>query len=106
MSEVIIPGKFFKYRCRSVPFGAFGGHQVIKSGTENRRFSVPLLKVGRNSPSLPYRYLGPYRRIYIRKLKFGTALNFTCEIGGCRRIQYIHARSRTWKAHNKHRRTF
>ena len=30
-------------------------HQVIKSWTENRRFFVPLLKVRRTLPSLPYR---------------------------------------------------
>jgi len=42
-----------------VQFGAFCGYQVIKSGTENRRFSVPLLKVGRNLPSLLYRFRGP-----------------------------------------------
>jgi len=35
------PGNFWKCRCKSVQFGAFWGHQVIKSGTENRRFSVP-----------------------------------------------------------------
>jgi len=40
--------------CKSVQFGAFWGHQVIKSGMENKGFSVPILKVGRNSPSLPY----------------------------------------------------
>ena len=34
-------------------------HQVIKSGPENPRFSVPLLKVARNLPSLPYRFRGP-----------------------------------------------
>ena len=27
---------------------------VVQSGTENRRFSVPLLEVGRNLPSLSY----------------------------------------------------
>ena len=43
-----------KYWCKSVQFGAFWRHQVIKSPTENRRFSVPLIKVGRNSSSLPY----------------------------------------------------
>jgi len=30
-------GNFFlKYRCKSVRFGAFWGHQVMKSGMENR----------------------------------------------------------------------
>jgi len=29
-------GEGLKYRCKSVQFGAFWGHQVIKSGTENR----------------------------------------------------------------------
>jgi len=33
-------------------------HRVIKSGTENWRFYVPLLKVARNLPSLPYRFHG------------------------------------------------
>ena len=27
--------------CKSVQFGAFWAHQVVNSGTENRRFSVP-----------------------------------------------------------------
>ena len=31
-------------------------HQVIRSGAENRRFSVPLLKVARNLPSRSYRF--------------------------------------------------
>ena len=56
---VLPPGKFGKYMCKSVQFGSFWGHQVIKSGTKNRRFSVPLLKVGRNLPSLPCRFRGP-----------------------------------------------
>ena len=58
----VTPGNLWKYRCKSVQLGAFLGHQVIKSGTENRRFSVPLLKVGRNLPSLPYRFRGPCTR--------------------------------------------
>ena len=49
---------FWKYRCKSVQFGAFRGHQVIKSETIFRP-TVPLLKVGRKSPSLPYRSRGP-----------------------------------------------
>ena len=33
----VTPGKFLKIcRCKSVQFSAFWGHQVIKSGTENR----------------------------------------------------------------------
>ena len=51
---------FGKYRCKSVQFGALWGHQVMKSETANRRFSAPLLKVGRNLPSLPYRFRGPW----------------------------------------------
>jgi len=35
-------------------------HQVIKSGKENRRFSVPLLKVGREfTVPVVYRFRGP-----------------------------------------------
>ena len=34
-------------------------HQVIKRGTENQRFSVPLLNVGRNLSSPPYRFRSP-----------------------------------------------
>jgi len=37
---------FWKYWCKFVQFGALWGQQVIKSGIENRRFSVPLLKSG------------------------------------------------------------
>ena len=40
---------FRKYRCKSVQFGALWGHQVIKSGTENRGI------LGRNLPSLQWR---------------------------------------------------
>jgi len=32
---------FWKYRCKSVLFGAFWGHQVMKSGKENTRFPAP-----------------------------------------------------------------
>jgi len=57
-------GKFFwKYRCKSVQFGAFWGHQVMESGTENTCFSAPFLKVGRNLLSLPYRFRGPWCKI-------------------------------------------
>ena len=51
---------FWKYRCKSVQFGACCGHLVIKSGTENWRFSIPLLKVGWNLPSLAYSFRGPW----------------------------------------------
>ena len=34
-------------------------HQVIKSGMENRHFSVPLLKVAWNLASLPYGFCSP-----------------------------------------------
>jgi len=40
-------------------FGAFWEHQVIKSWTENRHFSAPLLKVGRDLPSLSNRSAAP-----------------------------------------------
>jgi len=51
----VLPRKFFwKCSCKSVQVGAFWGHQVIKSWTENRCFSVP-----RNLPSVPYRFRGP-----------------------------------------------
>jgi len=33
--------------------------RVIKSGTENRRLSVPLLKVAQNLPCLSYRFRSP-----------------------------------------------
>jgi len=58
--EVLHWLNFWKYKCISVQFGAFLGHQVIKSGTENRCFTIPLLKVGWNSPFLPYRFHGPW----------------------------------------------
>jgi len=75
--RVLPPGNFRKYWCKYVQFGAFWGHQVIKCGTENRRFSVPLLKVGRNLPSLPYRFRGPCLHVYkvSGEIKFNRRFN-------------------------------
>jgi len=59
-SRVLHTGNLGKYRCKSVQLDAFWGHQIIKSGTEIRRFSAPLLKVGRNSLCLPCRFRGSW----------------------------------------------
>jgi len=69
--RMLPPEIFWKYRCKSVQFDAFWGHQVIKSGTKNGRFSVPLLKVGWNLPSPPCRFRGPW--CYLQKSGFRQA---------------------------------
>jgi len=52
--------------CKCVQFGAFWGHQVIKSEMENRH-CVPLLKVGWNLLSLLYHIASaaPARALYM-----------------------------------------
>jgi len=50
-SRVLALGNFWKYRCA---IWCIWWHQVVRSGRKNQCFSFALLKVGRNSRSLPY----------------------------------------------------